>query len=61
MMVAEDTSETSVNFYQTTWHNNPEDNHLLPFKLFIATAMTTFDAAVTIVATGTLYQYHTDI
>jgi hypothetical protein len=21
-------SETSVNFYQTTWHNNPEDSHL---------------------------------
>jgi hypothetical protein len=22
------TSETSVNFYLTTWHNNPEDRHL---------------------------------
>jgi hypothetical protein len=22
------TSETSVNFYQTTWRNNPEDSHL---------------------------------
>jgi hypothetical protein len=22
------TSETSVKFYQTTWHNNPEDSHL---------------------------------
>jgi hypothetical protein len=21
-------AETSVNFYQTTWHNNPEDSHL---------------------------------
>jgi hypothetical protein len=21
-------SETSVNFYQTTWRNNPEDSHL---------------------------------
>jgi hypothetical protein len=21
------TSEMSVNFYQTTWHNNPEDSH----------------------------------
>jgi hypothetical protein len=20
-------SETSINFYQTTWHNNPEDSH----------------------------------
>jgi hypothetical protein len=28
MMEAESTSETSVNFYQTTRHNNPEDNHL---------------------------------
>jgi hypothetical protein len=22
------TSETSANFYQTTWRNNPEDSHL---------------------------------
>jgi hypothetical protein len=22
------TSETLVNFYQTTWHYNPEDSHL---------------------------------
>jgi hypothetical protein len=28
MMVAASTSETSINFYQTTWHNNPEDSHL---------------------------------
>jgi hypothetical protein len=28
MMEAANTSETSVNFYQTTWRNNPEDNHL---------------------------------
>jgi hypothetical protein len=28
MMEAASTSETSVNFYQTTWHNNPEDSHL---------------------------------
>jgi hypothetical protein len=21
-------SETSVNFYETTWRNNPEDSHL---------------------------------
>jgi hypothetical protein len=27
-MEAASTSETSVNFYQTTRHNNPEDNHL---------------------------------
>jgi hypothetical protein len=28
MMEAASTSETSVNFYQTTRHNNPEDSHL---------------------------------
>jgi hypothetical protein len=29
MMEAASTSETSVNFYQTTRRNNPEDSHLL--------------------------------
>jgi hypothetical protein len=28
MMEAASTSETSVNSYQTTWRNNPEDSHL---------------------------------
>jgi hypothetical protein len=28
MMEAASTSETSVNFYQTTQHNIPEDGHL---------------------------------
>jgi hypothetical protein len=28
MMEAADTHETSVNVYQTTWRNNPEDSHL---------------------------------
>jgi hypothetical protein len=28
MLEAAGTSETSVNFYQTTWYNNPEDSHL---------------------------------
>jgi hypothetical protein len=28
MMGAASASETSVNFYQTSWHNNPEDSHL---------------------------------
>jgi hypothetical protein len=27
MMEATSTSETSVNFYQTAWSNNPEDSH----------------------------------
>jgi hypothetical protein len=27
MMEAASTSETSVNFYQTTWSNNPEYSH----------------------------------
>jgi hypothetical protein len=26
MMEAASTSETSVNFYQNIWHNNPEDS-----------------------------------
>jgi hypothetical protein len=28
MMDASRTSETMVNFYQTTWHYNPEESHL---------------------------------
>jgi hypothetical protein len=28
MMKAAGTSETSVNFYQATWYDNPEDSHL---------------------------------
>jgi hypothetical protein len=28
MMEAASTSEMSVNFYQTTWRNNPEDSHI---------------------------------
>jgi hypothetical protein len=28
MMEAASTSETSVNFYQTTLRNNPDDSHL---------------------------------
>jgi hypothetical protein len=28
MIEAANTPETSVNFYQTTWRNNPEDSHL---------------------------------
>jgi hypothetical protein len=28
MMVAASTSETSVNFYQTTRRSNPEDSHI---------------------------------
>jgi hypothetical protein len=31
MMKAPRTSETSVNFYQTTRFNNPEDSHPLRF------------------------------
>jgi hypothetical protein len=36
------TSETSVNFYQTTSRNNPEDNHLhtqLGFEVLTAVSM----------------------
>jgi hypothetical protein len=28
-MKATRTTETLVNFYQTTWHYNPEDSHFL--------------------------------
>jgi hypothetical protein len=28
MMLATSTFEIVVNFYQTTWHYNPEDSHL---------------------------------
>jgi hypothetical protein len=28
MTEAASTSETLINFYQTTWRNNPEDSHL---------------------------------
>jgi hypothetical protein len=28
LMEAASTSVMSVNFYQTTWHNNPEDSYL---------------------------------
>jgi hypothetical protein len=32
MIVAGSTTETSVNFYQTTWRNNPGDSH---FRLIL--------------------------
>jgi hypothetical protein len=35
MMEAARTSETLVNFYQTTWCYNPEDSHLPHLILFI--------------------------
>jgi hypothetical protein len=34
MMEAAETSETLVNFYQTTWRYNPEDSHLPDDILF---------------------------
>jgi hypothetical protein len=34
MMEAASTSEMSVNFYQTTRRNNPEDSHLDPLQVF---------------------------
>jgi hypothetical protein len=33
MMGAAGTSETSVNFYQTKWRNNPQDSHFLKVSL----------------------------
>jgi hypothetical protein len=34
LMKAASTSETSINFYQTTRRNNPEDSHLLVLVRF---------------------------
>jgi hypothetical protein len=34
MMEAANTSEMLVNFYQTTWHYNPEDSHLQDHLVF---------------------------
>jgi hypothetical protein len=28
MMEAASASKTSINFYQTTWRNNPQDSHI---------------------------------
>jgi hypothetical protein len=33
IMVSANTSETSVNFYQTTWPNIPEDSHLYNYSV----------------------------
>jgi hypothetical protein len=33
MMEAASTSETSVNFYQTTRRNNPEDSHFHSYEI----------------------------
>jgi hypothetical protein len=35
MMETATTSETSVNFYQTTWRYNPEDRHLEELKCLL--------------------------
>jgi hypothetical protein len=35
MMEAANTSETSVNFYQATRRNNPEDSHLQRLNFFV--------------------------
>jgi hypothetical protein len=37
MMEAATTSEMLVNFYQTTWHYNPEDSHLRTLLMKIIT------------------------
>jgi hypothetical protein len=36
MMEAARTSQTPGNFYQTAWHNNPEDSHLLSPSISLA-------------------------
>jgi hypothetical protein len=42
MMKAASTSETSVNFYQTTQRNNPEDSHLHGVSRFVTSSITHF-------------------
>jgi hypothetical protein len=38
------TSETSVNFYQTTWHNIPEDRHYSVLSAYGSNLIVTFYA-----------------
>jgi hypothetical protein len=38
MVVAARTSETSVNFYKTTQHNNPDDKKTAIFLLFLCSS-----------------------
>jgi hypothetical protein len=45
MMVAANTSETSVNFYQTTWCNIPEDSHL-DISITVITILTATDVII---------------
>jgi hypothetical protein len=40
MILATITSETSVNFYEITWHNIPEDSHLPTFVTLKSTSYT---------------------
>jgi hypothetical protein len=42
MMAAASTSETSVNFYQTTRRNNPEDSHLFSMLFMILNTSSAF-------------------
>jgi hypothetical protein len=55
MMEAASTSETSVNFYQITRHNNPEDSHLL--SVFFVVSLTTLSLLLFVVYLTTLFQY----
>jgi hypothetical protein len=41
MMEAASTSESSVNFCQTTWHNIPEDSYHLDFGCFQSRVLAT--------------------
>jgi hypothetical protein len=41
MMAAVTTPGTSINFYQTTWRNLPEDSHFQPHHSFLGFTTTT--------------------
>jgi hypothetical protein len=48
MMKAVNTSETSVNFYRTTWHNNREDKRLYnyTFGFYVWTILFPFSGSL---------------
>jgi hypothetical protein len=67
MMEAASTSETSVNFYQTTWCYNPEGSHLIitvpnyvtaETLVQILTTLLMFDAFLITLLTATAFQKH---
>jgi hypothetical protein len=46
--VNQSTSETTVNFYQTTWCNNAKDSHLQPYEMFVKHSFPDKNVSVTV-------------